>query len=60
MQYLMHWRMEAAAGLLRGGRASVASVALDVGYDSEAAFSRAFKRQVGTSPARWRRMQQAN
>jgi AraC-like DNA-binding protein len=35
-------------------------VALDVGYDSEAAFSRAFKRQVGTSPARWRRMQQAN
>lgn len=60
MQYLMHWRMEAAAGLLRGGRAPVASVALEVGYDSEAAFSRAFKRQVGTSPARWRRMQQAN
>jgi AraC-like DNA-binding protein len=60
MGYLTRWRMEAAAGLLRGSRAPVASVALDVGYESEAAFARAFKRQVGTSPARWRRLQQAN
>jgi AraC-like DNA-binding protein len=59
MQYLARWRMEAAAGLLRGGRAPVASVALEVGYESEAAFARAFKREVGTSPARWRRMQHA-
>ena len=55
MQYLARWRMEAAAGLLRDSRAPVASVALDVGYESEAAFARAFKREVGTSPARWRR-----
>ncbi|QNA98670.1 AraC family transcriptional regulator [Massilia sp. Se16.2.3] len=59
MQYLARWRMEAAAGLLRGSRAPVASVALDVGYESEAAFARAFKREIGTSPARWRRMQHA-
>jgi AraC-like DNA-binding protein len=58
MQYLGRWRMEAAAGLLRDSRAPVASVAQDVGYDSEAAFARAFKRMVGTSPARWRRQQQ--
>jgi AraC-like DNA-binding protein len=60
MQYLARWRMEAAAGLLRGSRASVASVALEVGYESEAAFARAFKRETGTSPARWRRMQHAH
>lgn len=60
MQYLARWRMEAAAGLLRGGRAPVASVALEVGYESEAAFARAFKREVGTSPARWRRIQHAS
>lgn len=55
MQYLARWRMEAAASLLRNSRAPVASVALEVGYESEAAFARAFKREVGTSPARWRR-----
>lgn len=60
MQYLARWRMEAAAGLLRGGQAPVASVALEVGYESEAAFARAFKRETGTSPARWRRMQHAS
>ena len=59
MQYLMHWRMETAATLLRESRAPVASVALDVGYESEAAFARAFKRLVGTPPARWRRLQNA-
>ena len=58
MQYLARWRMEAAAGLLRGSKSPVVSVALEVGYESEAAFARAFKREVGTSPARWRRMQQ--
>lgn len=57
MQYLAHWRMAAAATMLRQRRASVASIALDVGYESEAAFSRAFKRLVGTPPARWRRIQ---
>jgi len=55
MQYLTHWRMEAAATLLRESRAPVAAVALEVGYESEAAFARAFKRLLGTPPARWRR-----
>jgi AraC-like DNA-binding protein len=57
MQYLTQWRMQAASRLLRDTRASVASIALDVGYDSEAAFARAFKRAVGTPPAAWRRQQ---
>jgi AraC-like DNA-binding protein len=56
MQYLTHWRMQLASRLLLDGRASVASIAVDVGYDSEAAFARAFKRVVGTPPAAWRRM----
>jgi len=45
---------------LRETRASVASVAFDVGYDSEAAFARAFKRAVGLPPAAWRRQQAKN
>jgi AraC-like DNA-binding protein len=53
MQYLANWRMQVAAGSLARG-AKVASVALEVGYDSEAAFSRAFKKLVGRSPAAWR------
>lgn len=55
MQYLACWRMQVAAGLLAGGHASVAGVATSVGYDSEAAFSRAFKKAVGEPPASWRR-----
>jgi AraC-like DNA-binding protein len=55
MQYLAQWRMQVAARLLLDTRESVAGVALDVGYDSEAAFNRAFKRLVGTPPATWRR-----
>jgi AraC-like DNA-binding protein len=58
MQYLTQWRMAVAATLLRQSRAPVVSIALDVGYESEAAFARAFKRLVGTPPARWRRIQQ--
>jgi AraC-like DNA-binding protein len=54
MQYLTRWRMQAAARLLADGRAKVAAVALQVGYDSEAAFSRAFKRAAGVPPAAWR------
>jgi len=59
MQYLTQWRMQVASRLLLEGRASVASVALDVGYDSEAAFARAFKRLVGLPPATWRRAREA-
>jgi AraC-like DNA-binding protein len=51
--YLTQWRMQIAAGLLSRG-AKVSAVALDVGYDSEAAFSRAFKKIVGVPPATWR------
>jgi transcriptional regulator GlxA family with amidase domain len=55
MQYLARWRMQLAAGLLRDTSRKVAEVALAVGYESEAAFSRAFKREVGLSPGAWRR-----
>jgi AraC-like DNA-binding protein len=57
MQYLAQWRMQLASRLLRDTQAPVASIALDVGYDSEAAFSRAFKRLTGVPPAVWRRSQ---
>ena len=57
MQYLAQWRMQVASNLLRQGHAPVAAIALDVGYDSEAAFARAFKRLVGMPPAAWRRTQ---
>ena len=59
MQYLTQWRMQAAARMLVDTRASVASIALDVGYDSEAAFARAFKRLVGKPPGAWRREREA-
>ena len=54
MQYLAQWRIQIAARLLTDGTAKVATVAREVGYESEAAFSRAFKRLVGVSPAQWR------
>jgi AraC-like DNA-binding protein len=53
IQYLTQWRMQTAAGLLANG-SLVRSVALEVGYDSEAAFSRAFKKSLGIPPAVWR------
>jgi AraC-like DNA-binding protein len=55
MQYLTLWRMHLAAQQLREGRSSVAQVGFGIGYDSEAAFSRAFKRQFGESPGAWRK-----
>jgi AraC-like DNA-binding protein len=55
MQYLTNWRVQAGAALLRDTKTTVASVAQSVGYDSEAAFARAFKRLVGKPPAAWRR-----
>lgn len=57
MQCLTNWRMQLAARTLRDTQSSVAAIALEVGYDSEAAFARAFKRLVGMPPAAWRRMQ---
>lgn len=55
MLYLTRWRMQMAARRLLEPGAKVAGVAWDVGYESEAAFSRAFKRCTGVSPKTWRR-----
>jgi AraC-like DNA-binding protein len=55
MQYLARWRMQVAAGLLAEGVAKVSAVALEVGYGSEAAFSRAFRKAAGVPPGVWRR-----
>jgi AraC-like DNA-binding protein len=57
IQYLTSWRIQLGARLLRESNRNVATIALDVGYDSEAAFSRAFKRMVGQPPAAWRKAQ---
>jgi len=54
MQYLTRWRMQVAAGKLRDSTAKIIEIALGVGYESEAAFSRAFKRTVGIAPGAWR------
>ena len=54
MQYLALWRMQLASRLLIKGE-QVASVATSVGYESEPAFSRAFKKLVGQAPATWRK-----
>jgi AraC-like DNA-binding protein/mannose-6-phosphate isomerase-like protein (cupin superfamily) len=55
MQYLTYWRMQLAAQKLRESREAVAQVGYAVGYESEAAFSRAFKREFGIGPAEWRK-----
>lgn len=55
MQYLTYWRMQLAGRRLRESREAVAQVGYAVGYESEAAFSRAFKREFGKGPGEWRR-----
>lgn len=55
MHYLAKWRMQIAAGLLSGGNTNIATIAAEIGYGSEAAFSRAFKKVVGVPPSAWRR-----
>lgn len=59
MQYLANWRIQLGARLLRESNRTVATIALDVGYESEAAFARAFKRVVGVPPGSWRKRQNA-
>lgn len=54
MSYLQSWRMQLAAGMLAGGSDPISRIAAEVGYESEAAFSRAFKRCTGAPPASWR------
>ena len=55
MQYLTRWRVLLAAHLLRGGELNLGRIAQRIGYESEAAFNRAFKRQFGLPPGAWRR-----
>ena len=59
IQYLTRWRMQIAARLLAESTSKVSTVALEVGYDSEAAFSRAFKKAAGVPPAAWRQQHAA-
>ena len=55
MTYLTRWRLRLGARALTTTNQGVAQIASDVGYESEAAFNRAFKREYGTPPARYRR-----
>ena len=55
MQYLTQWRMLLAANLLCRSNAPLARIAEDVGYQTDTAFSRAFRREYGAPPAAWRR-----
>jgi AraC-like DNA-binding protein len=55
MQYLTRWRISLAATRLRDSNAPIARVAAEVGYESEAAFNRAVKRELGVPPAAWRK-----
>jgi AraC-like DNA-binding protein len=55
MQYVARWRMQLAARRLEVPGLSIAQVGAEVGYESEAAFNRAFKKYVGTPPGAWRK-----
>jgi AraC-like DNA-binding protein len=55
MQYLARWRMQLAAQLLATTSLGLGEIADRVGYGSETALSRAYKRWVGVAPAEWRR-----
>jgi len=59
MQYLTQWRMLLAANLLCGSNTPLSRIAEDVGYQTDTAFSRAFRREYGVPPAAWRRSQSA-
>jgi AraC family transcriptional regulator, alkane utilization regulator len=55
MQYLTRWRTSLGATQLRESNVAIIRVATEVGYESEAAFNRAFKREFGLPPAAWRK-----
>lgn len=57
MKYLTTWRLRSAQAMLRDTPEGMARIAASVGYESEEAFSRAFKRVFGTAPATWRAQQ---
>ncbi|WP_347566378.1 helix-turn-helix transcriptional regulator [Scytonema sp. UIC 10036] len=54
MKYLTYWRLQLASRQLQYTNDSIAKIAIQVGYESEAAFNRAFKRYVGVPPGVWR------
>ena len=56
IRYLTFWRLQTAKLNLRETRKAIAQLAYSVGYEFEEAFSRAFKREFGVPPARWREM----
>jgi AraC-like DNA-binding protein len=55
LTYLTRWRMTKASRLLQTGSETMSEIAGQVGYDAEAAFSKAFKRWIGTAPGTYRR-----
>jgi AraC family transcriptional regulator, alkane utilization regulator len=55
IRYLASWRMQLAKQMMREGVRNIQEVATRVGYESEAAFNRAFKRATGSPPATWRK-----
>jgi AraC-like DNA-binding protein len=57
IQYLTRWRMQIAARLLADNATTIAAIGAEVGYASEAAFSRTFKKIAGVPPGAWRQMQ---
>jgi AraC-like DNA-binding protein len=57
MHYLAGWRIQLAAQELLNTSKSIPRVAHDIGYETEAAFARAFKRHMGAPPATWRHQQ---
>jgi len=59
MAYLTHWRLQLGAQMLTSTSYSVAQISSEVGYESEAAFNRAFKREFGNPPARFRSQSRA-
>ena len=54
IHYLTRWRMQLAAHLLERQGLSIARIAAQVGYDSDATFNRAFKKCTGITPGAWR------
>jgi AraC-like DNA-binding protein len=56
LTYLARWRLQLAARLLQTTRKTILQVASEVGYESEAAFNRAFKREFGSPPAKYRKL----
>ena len=57
MQYVARWRLQLAARLIEQG-VSLANTSVEVGYEFEAAFNRAFKKFVGVPPGAWRKRHQ--